>query len=175
MKRFALIALALAAFGPAAMADLTPLGEPMEIGSWAQRMNESGVGSFNFIAAKWLVPAGSGFEAPGFRNFSVSGWAMLPSSPVFVSASGTQRTTLDFDMAFLPAKTVPIAFDFYSFLNETRTGAWHCTWNGSAWSFSANGGAAALTRSAFTVPAPGAALLAVFGLSIVGWVKRRFA
>ena len=176
MMRFALIALALAAFVPAAMADLTPLGEPVQIGSWSQAMNESGVGEFDFIAAKWLAPSGSGFKAPFFSSFSGGqNWSMLPSSSLLASASGGKTTSLNFNMAFLPDTSVPMAFDFYSFLGTQSKGRWHCAWNGSAWSFSANGGAPALARSAFTVPAPGAALLAVLGLSIVGWIKRRFA
>ena len=59
-----------------AIADMSPVGDPMEIGSWAQRFEESGVGNFDFMAVQWVSPTSDAFESLTFRNFSTGSWSI---------------------------------------------------------------------------------------------------
>src|SRR5574340_34219 len=45
------------------------VGDPIEIGSWTQRFQESGVGTFDYMGVK-MISGDDAFLAPVFRNFS---------------------------------------------------------------------------------------------------------
>jgi hypothetical protein len=97
-----------------ALADLAPIGDPLEGGSWGQRFNESNVGDFDFMAVR--MSSDHKFEQPTFRNFSSGVWSVAEnSSMTLANAAGPTVTSLNFDLWFEPAKSEPLAFDFVSF------------------------------------------------------------
>ena len=50
----------------AVWADLSPVGDPVEVGSWTQGFYDSGIGDFDLIAAKMV--SGGPLDAPGDRK-----------------------------------------------------------------------------------------------------------
>jgi len=184
MRKVVFVSLALLAFTPAAMADLSNVGDVMPSDSWGQRFQENGVGNYDLMAIRWV--SGNTFEATtaldAFRNFSVAGWNSVVDSPTMASVTGPAKVDSQFDIYFNGSSSSPLAFDFFAFDGTALKEAVHATWNGG-WGFQVFTEAAmgTVTRSTFTspgggtVPAPGAALLIGVGLSLVGWLKRRIA
>lgn len=187
----------LAATSSKAGATLVDVGEPEDVGSWSQAFTESGVGQFNFLAVHWLTPTpdpdpatGYGFEAPGFTNFSKSGWKsqlQAPESgesyPREAVAWGTTQTSLNFSLRFLGTKgsngSRPFAFVFaayyYDQANETSTlrEQVRTEWKNNKWVFTSLETGPLDTQP---VPTPEPGSLALFGLGLaVAGVRRRRA
>lgn len=181
MKKFGFVLVALLTIVPAATANLTPLGDPQPIGSWAQRFEESGVGSFDLLAVVWVSPATTGFEAPVFRNFTDPSWGNAINTKSVATATGSALNWMQFDLAFLPDTNVPISFMFYAFAPGVNTpvDSALASWNGGGWSFRIVQDAMTRTslavQTSIPVPAPAAAGLVALGLGLVGWFRRRFA
>lgn len=136
MKKF-LLALILALFiMPQVHAIPIAIGEPVEVGSWTQRFQESGVGNFNELGVVWLTGSGiQGFESPVFRNFSAGGWSNIPYSQWYAEASGPTQTYMEFDIAFLNNSVQPLSFLFRAADNGITKEVALANWNGGGWSF----------------------------------------
>lgn len=168
------------------------MGEPVLIDqgigdSWYSRMYESGYSgtAYNLIGLKMLTP-GASFEAspPPFRPeggdwsnvvladsegstlAAFSGPTTTGATSVFqIWYNGPPPTSLQYEyVAFAPNGTI---------LGDFIITAGHPGGDGN-WSYEKYAGSMQLSDFA-AVPVPGAALLGVIGIGIVGWVKRRFA
>jgi hypothetical protein len=159
-------------FAPAtSMAMPVALGEPMIIGSWAQRFQENGVGSYNKMEA-FIISGASNFEFP-FKNFSVGGWSSQLVNPGYVVATGTSVTDSQFDISFTGNQGDPLSFVFLAWLDDRVLERALANWSGSSWSFtSLSADEGNYNRTA--VPEPGTILLLGFGLiGLAGFSTRR--
>jgi len=156
----------------AAWADLSPVGDPQDVGSWGQRFEESGVGNFDLMAIRMTSPAPDEFEQPAFRNFTDGTWHTLLNGTTLASATGSSLDWLRFDIVFAPAQSEPLAFDFMAYRGDTKLEYAHAVWNGGGWTITAGAPSSAPDR-ATVVPVPAALLLGAIGLGLAGWIKRR--
>jgi hypothetical protein len=145
-----------------AKAGLITEGDPFEIGSWAQRFDESGVGTYNKMEAFMITP-GDAFEAVGFVNFSAGGWSGSLVRSDYIVSTGSMQTSMQFDIKFMGSSSDPLVFDFLAWENSTLREAARATWNGG-WSFAAAPSGMQYDRSAAAVPEPATLLLLVGGL-----------
>jgi hypothetical protein len=151
-------------------ATLTPIGDPSEWGSWSQRFEESGVGTFDTMAIYWISGAlGNGFQTPDFRNFSATTppWAnVVMSTPATLGkAVGPGSTSLQFDIAFMGAKSSPFAFDFVAWNGSTKKEQAGANWSGSAWTI---GGASKTYGAPPEVPEPASCCLLALAVGGIG-------
>ena len=154
-----------------AFADLTPIGGPVEGGSWAQRFEITGVGNFDLVAVTMTSP-GDAFESPTHSEFDNDDWALLVESPsgtpLFASAGGPTVDYLDWRIGFSAEDDNPLEFDLTAFNSLGVAGSWHVSWDGTGetgddgWTIT-------------PIPAPAALLLGAIGLGLAGWLKRRVA
>lgn len=177
LKVVFLCALVLAICLPGiAAADLIDFGDPIEIGSWAQAFNESGVGSFDAMEV-FMVSGASDFNPPGFSNFSGAGWSGDVINPDYAVATGTAQTNMNFNIRFTSNQSTPFAFDFLAWeggVFGTLKEAAHAVWTGSSWNITAitNPDINGYNR----VPIPGALVLlgsGLLGLAGLGWRRSR--
>jgi hypothetical protein len=158
----------------AAFADLTPVGDPMDIGSWAQGFNETGVGSFDFVATRMVSP-GDTFEKLGYSGLP-TGWS-ASYSPSLVTATGSAKSNMTWTIKFSGPKSGQLAFQFVAFSGETLREAVLASWSGSAWTFTVLDVAPddpTFFRDAFVTPLPAAAILGMLGLGAAGLKLRKY-
>lgn len=183
MRRYALVAMML--FGAsAALAGFQAIGDPQEGGSWYQGFKEDGWYSgvhWNFdTMVIEMVSAGDRFENNAQRSaisgFSGgAGWSMIYANdavyPTIAVAAGGDAPGLFYTTVQFEGPTSnPLMFNVFIFSDSVFGGGTLCTWSGSAWSFVQSNEAPMLSEF---IPAPGAALLGVIGIGLVGRVKRR--
>jgi len=134
-----LLALGIGTFAPTtAKAELLDFGDLIEGNSWAQPFNESGVGNFDTIEV-FMISDGDFFEAPGFYNFNNGSWSIedpFTDVATYVKATGSDVTSLKFNIKFYGSKSNPLTFDFLAWNDGTLLEAARANWNGR-WSFSA--------------------------------------
>ncbi len=173
-----LLTVLMVVFVSPTFGDVVAVGSPYVTNSWGQRFNESGVGSFDFVALQ-LVQNGP-FETPAMRNFSVASWALTYDTPSLALASGVALTSLDFDIVFEGSKSTSLVFNFFAFWGDSLLEALRVSWSGSGWSYasiSANlptrSGLEQQAASAVPTPEPVSLLLLSLGC-VVAEAARRF-
>ncbi len=156
-----------------ARADVITIGDPYPIGSWAQRFQEDGV-TFDKMEIFFINGApGTGFESPGFRNFTNVGWGGSLVNPGYALALGSPLGWLQFDIAFLGLTSQTFAFDFFAYRGAEMVDKAHATWNGG-WSITATG-LQDPTGNDYnrSVPEP-TTTLSLLGIGLAGmWLARR--
>lgn len=163
-----------------ATADLFPMGDPMEGGSWGQRFGYRGSELIDRLAVK--IGAGGPFEANVLREFFPTslGWSSVfewgDPHPTIAGASGTATQNLSLEVWFVPdiPEAVTIEFNTYSPGENLPLERFRAVYDGSAW-FVGSGDWYAPWDEIIHVPAPGAALLGAMGLGLVAWARRRLA
>jgi hypothetical protein len=76
---------------------------------------------------------------------------------------------------FQDPPSTPLTLDYVAYAPDgTRRISQQLIWNGSGWNVTPHlPGGWAPGRDFLLIPAPGAAVLGVLGVALVGWVKRR--
>ena len=172
----AALALVLVVTG-SAVAAIAPVGGAWEIGSWAQRFEESGVGTFDRIEVTFQS-AGVAFEAPGLANFSSANWIISTSSgpssgPDYVLAEGPGLSSLQFDVLFLGNVTDPLTFDFHAWNGTDSVEAARLSWDGGTWTITTTGDCVRPVVPEPTTMIAGALLLLPFGVSTLRILRKK--
>ena len=192
MRTLGVMSAVLLLGASAAWADLAPVGDPMEGGSWGQSWyaNSDSWYNFNLVAVRIDV-AGRDFEFPGLRfdvaghpepSWSLHGEGYLNGKPVAVATSSSLKDAVYFATWF-GSQVGVTGLDFAFYQNGTRVGSTHYDldyWNGWHWQEASPGSwscdySELVSLGMPAVPAPAAVLLGAIGIGLVGWVKRRLA
>jgi hypothetical protein len=126
------------------------------------------------IAAQ--ITFGDPFSDPeAIYDFSAAGWSQDTNDGFFASASGPGAQFMVLWLDFSGDATAPVEFDVAAFSGATFLGSYHASYSGSGFGFVSMtlgdwDGTPSPVRS---TPAPGAALLGVIGLGMIGCVKLR--
>jgi hypothetical protein len=148
-----------------ANATVIEIGDTLELGSWGQQFNETGVGDYNKMEA-FMVSSGDFFEPTGFEDFNQSGWTGSLIDDDYILATGSNQTNMNFNIHFGGDQSDPLEFVFLAWLDDTLLESALASWNGSAWSFGTyQGNVYDLDRSA---PVPEPATMILFGLGLLG-------
>jgi hypothetical protein len=176
VKRIAFIAVLCAFVAVPAFADLSPIGDPVEVGSWARRFQEDGwYGvhyNFDLLAVRvvWGPPLGH----DAYSSFSVSGWDQVYENPAgtLASAGGPAVGYLQWNFLFSGSMLTPFRLDYAAFAGDMLIGTGGIQWSGTAFTYPSTNWAP--TR-AEVAPVPAAVLLGMLGLSVAGLKLRKFA
>ena len=185
--RLLAVALALGALVPCAMAGFQPIGDPIAGDSWAQRFVYDGstAGAIDLVAVQMIH--GGPFESPTFREFTpIDGswgilWELPPSATPWIASAWTDPAapnynpteSLSFDLWFVSDEWDPLGFMITAFQPGAQAPVETATmeWDGAAWTITSDYWD--ITRQEIVcIPAPGAVLLGVVGLGLVGTLKR---
>ncbi len=147
--------------------------------SWDAHGHVFGTAAMDLIALRLDPTTSFGWgpwSSPGIVGTNPVTWQEVFNDGIIMSISGPAGDKqpgdfVDFDIFSDGNLEVGTFFDIAGFAGTTHFGSAKFTWNGSAWNV---GGSSWSPLHADVVPAPGAALLGVLGLGLVGWVKRRF-
>jgi len=152
-----------------AFAGLAPVGDPIEIGSWAQAFNETGVGQFDAMVLQ--IVSGGPFEAPAFRDLA-TGWTTTDNATQTAAwASGPDSGNMTFNIWFQGGSSSPLTFNFWALHDGKVLEGAQAYWNGGGWAITPLAGAA---PAADPIPEPltmASAFLAIAGLG--GYIRRR--
>ena len=179
------VGIVIVAICSGAWADFYPSGGSVPGESWGQGFVYDGstVGSINLVTVQ--AASGGPFELPVFRELlprdSLGGqnWHIAWETPGAASAIGDPVEILNFELWFEPEPVEPLTIQFAAFGSDggmSAQEAFQATWDGALWSIGSSGWD--ITRPEAMgghVPTPGAAVLGLIGLGLVGWVKRRVA
>ena len=188
--KIGIVALAVAAVSAMACADITPIGDPIEGGSWSQRfLTDAGNYGINMIAIK-MHTADEAFDAtggPAIWSFDLGGWEVVYQDdedyPTLVIAKGPATPIghrLHFNVRFdgpnTPNNDGPFTFSAVAFADDERIEGNDLHW-GPGWS------APDLTWDVqrdelelLLIPLPPPVWLAAAGLSgVVIWRRRKTA
>jgi hypothetical protein len=104
------------------------LGDPIEGGSWRQRMQESGI-TFDCLRVDW-VSGPQNFEVPFFQNLNQSGWTTAWSTPTSAAIqTATAISNMQFDFCFDGSSSQPIEFMYAAYHGADVQLAQHVWWN----------------------------------------------
>lgn len=148
----------------AATAGLVPIGDPFQGHSWGQTFQVSEGVAFDSLVVQMTSP-GDYFESATFRNFSLDGWQTVyerDDQPTLAVAEGPGTDGLNTDIMFTGDPDNPVDFNFNTYDGSTPVESYQVGWNGYDWQVTLG-----------DVPAPGAVVLGVIGLGLIGWAKRR--
>ena len=176
MIKSAIAVFLLVVVCPLALAELVPIGEPGESGSWNQRFREVSSVPIDLIGVR-MVSVGSAFKSPAFKDLSDASWRLALDGGGIASAWGDVLESLEWDLHFEGSLDDPLVFDYYTFVSDELVSAARCSWGGGstrmAW-FIDPGGADSIDGDEFVpIPVPGASLLGALGLLTILSVWRR--
>lgn len=166
-------------FSGVSKATLEPIGDPIELNSWAQRFTNSEDEVFDLIAVK-MNSVGDSFESVSLYDFVPPSWNLsmesLPPSPIISAATGPAVTPLDLTIKFAGDKDDPLTFTFVAFSGDQLLSSTEMIWSGTGWSGVA--GTWAPTRSeldAVAIEVPEPATITILALGGLGMLRRRIA
>jgi len=182
MKKVGFAVLACVFMAGPAMADMTyyttdgvtmGFGDAVEGNSWSYQVHAGGI-TLDLIAAK-IASAGDVFEKPAGRDISVAGWSAVLDTPKLASWSGPTTSNITGHIYLENDLDKDVTIDFALFYGDKLV--WtsrEIIVDGSPFGYEGPSQHWLPTR-AEVVPVPGAVLLGMLGLSLVGVKLRKHA